>query len=232
MKKLNISLFAALFFFFFANQAQASGTNCAIVYGGGYTGSESCAKLRIDKKVQNPSTKEFVDGLYGNDPKYAVNQQVPFQITVQNVSDTKISTIEVVDTLPQYVQFVSGPGSYNKDANTLSFVIASLEPGQSQTVTIQTKVTDQAINTNNGYVCVTNNVRTVVKDMANSDDSAQFCIAQTLKVYPPVLGIKQTPPTGPVDAALPILISMAGAGMYLTRKTHLRVIKKRGGVTK
>lgn len=228
-----ISLLFTLFLSFaLAGQAQAaSGTNCTSLYGGGYKASQACTTVMIDKKVQKPGTKDFVDGLSGNDPKYQVNQEVTFQVVVQNTGSEKLTDVVVTDTLPQYVTFVAGPGSYDKAANKLTFTIPSLESGQSQTFHIKTKVVENVTFPNNGFTCVTNYVQVTEKNGASADDSTLFCVERPVKVEPPVKGVKTTPPTGPLDAALPILVSMAGAGMYLTRKTRL-IAKKRGGVTK
>jgi|GEM_PF-6502029 len=220
MNKLKLSLFAALFFFLFAGQAQASGSNCAAVYGGGYSGSQSCAKISVDKKVLKPGTKDYVDGLSANDPKYSVNQDVTFQIVVQNVGNENLTDITVVDTLPQNLIYSSGAGSYDKNTNKLSFKITNLDVNTTQTFYVVARVNENFAFGDKGFVCVTNYVTATGQNGIASDDAAQLCVERQLKVYPPVLGIKQTPPTGPADAALPILLSMAGAGIYLTKKTY------------
>jgi uncharacterized repeat protein (TIGR01451 family) len=226
-------LFAGILSLSFVGQAQAaSGTNCVAMYGGGYASTTSCAQITIDKKVLKPGTKEYVDGLSGNDPKYQAGQEVTFEIVVKNVGSEKLNTITVTDTLPQFVTFVSGPGSYDKGTNKLTFVISSLESGASQTFYIKTKVADNVTFPEKGFTCVTNYVNATVKESVSAEDSTLFCIERVLKVQPPVLGVKQTPPTGPLDAALPILMAMGGAGAFLKHKTHAMIVKKRGGVTK
>lgn len=201
-------------------QAQAGG-NCTGFYGGGYTGSESCAKITIDKKVLKPGTKDYVDGLSALDVKYHSADTVVFQIVVQNSGSQPLTNLTVVDTLPQYVTFVSGAGSFDKATNKLTLTIPTLNSNESQTVYVSTKVNDAITFNNNGVVCTTNAVHVSTSQGAAADDTAQFCIERAAKVYAPVLGVKQTPPTGPVDAALPILVSMAGAGMYLIKKVRI-----------
>lgn len=204
-------------FLVLASQAQASGTNCSGFYGGTYTGSVACTKVSIDKKVQKPATNEYVDNLSALDAKYNPTQEVTFQIVVQNVGSEKLNNIVVTDTLPQFVTFVSGPGSYDKNTNKLTFVIASLESGASQTIFVKTKIVDNVTFPNNGFTCVTNHVLAAAG--ASAEDSAQFCIERPMKVYPPVLGVKQTPPTGPEAAALPVLLGMGGFGWFLRKRT-------------
>jgi uncharacterized repeat protein (TIGR01451 family) len=195
-------------------QAHASGSNCAVGMYGQSVGP--CTKIVVDKKVQKPGTKDFVDSLSALDSKYHVGDTVTFQIVVQNTGKD-ITNLEVVDTLPQNVQFVSGPGKYDKSSNKLSFNISSLESGKSQTFYITTKVVDSIAFGNNGYVCVNNYVHAKDKNGATSDDAAQFCVERVLKVYPPK-PVKQAPPTGPEAVAIPALYGMAGAGMYLRKR--------------
>lgn len=221
---MNILKIILLFFFvvlFVPQPVQASG-GCSGSYGGyTYTGSQSCAKIAIDKKVQKPGTKEYVDGLSVIDPKYKVGQEVIYQIIVTNSGPNKLEKIVVTDTLPQYVTFVSGPGSYDKDTNKLSYVIGVLESGKSDTVYIKTKIADTVSFSEKGYICVTNYVNVKENGGASAEDSTQFCLERQLQVEKPVLGAKETPATGPEAAVLPILLSMAGAGMYLRKKVQI-----------
>lgn len=218
--------------FTLVGQAHASSTSCNGFYGGTYTGSMICNQITIDKKVQKPGAKDYVDNLSALDIKYTPGQEVSFQIVVQNTGSEKLTDIVVADTLPQFVTFVAGPGIYDKTVNKLTFTIESLESGQSQTFHVKGKVAGDINFPEKGFSCLVNHVRASEKGGASAEDTAQFCIERPMKVQPPVLGVKQTPPTGPMDAALPVLISMAGAGMYLTRKTRSMIVKKRGGVTK
>lgn len=215
-----IAFFTLFLPFIFVTQAQASGTNCVSMYGGGYAATQSCTNITIDKKVQKPGSKDFVDGLSGNDAKYNPGQEVNFQITVQNVGSDKITNLVVTDTLPQFVTFVAGPGSYDKNANKLTFVVASLESGQSQTIYIKTKIVDNVTFPDKGFTCVTNFVRGTEQSGINVDDSTLFCIERPLKIYQPVLGVKQTPSTGPEAAALPVLFGMGGFGWFLRKKPN------------
>ncbi|HEX8931846.1 MAG TPA: hypothetical protein VF810_01695, partial [Patescibacteria group bacterium] len=133
MNNLKIAFFSLLLFVAFATPALASGSDCTGMYGGSYTGSQSCSKISIDKKVQKPGSKDFVDGLSGLDPKYHSGDIVNFQVVVQNVGSDTASNITITDSLPDFVTFVSGPGSYDSNSKKLTFNIASLKSGESQT---------------------------------------------------------------------------------------------------
>src|SRR5581483_5333852 len=58
-----------------------SATICAPLYNGGQI-CPQVDNLLIDKKIQNPSTKEFVDNLSSMDPTYQAGQPIFFTITV------------------------------------------------------------------------------------------------------------------------------------------------------
>src|SRR4051812_26729127 len=78
---------------------------CEPIYGGGET-CVSKGNIVVNKTVQNPTTKEYVDNLsLSNDPKFGVNQDVLFQITVKNTGDQNLSTVTVTDTFPNYLNF-------------------------------------------------------------------------------------------------------------------------------
>lgn len=206
----------------FAGVAQASGSNsaCTTVSTGTYTSKESCVKITIDKKVLKPGTSDYVDGLSATDPKYGIDQNVTFKVVVQNVGDENLTDITVVDALPQNVTYVSGAGNYDQGRNELSFNIDNLEVGKSQEFFIVAKTTNSMSFGDKGFVCVTNNVRASANKGVQVDDAAQFCVERPLKVQPPVI-VKKTPPTGPMDAALPILMSMGGAGIFLRKKFNI-----------
>src|SRR3989338_3144524 len=91
----------------------------APVYGGGVVVSRG--EMLLDKKVKNPATGVFVDHLGPTDPKYRPQTVVTFQINLRNAGDSALENITVVDTLPRYLDFMDGPGTYNKDENTLTF---------------------------------------------------------------------------------------------------------------
>ncbi|HSA83873.1 MAG TPA: hypothetical protein VLF20_03220 [Patescibacteria group bacterium] len=219
LKVFIYTLFLAVLAVLFVPQAQASGTDsrCTVVSTGQYSSKESCIKLIIDKKVLKPGTKDYVDGLSVSDPKYNLDQQVTFQVVVQNVGAEELSDITIVDTMPQNVDYVSGAGSYDAGSRKLTFKLDKLTVGQSQTFYIVGKVTNAIAFGENGYVCVTNYVQASAKNGLSVDDAAQFCVERPVKVYEPV-PVKKTPATGPEMLAIPMLFGMGGAGVFLRRK--------------
>jgi uncharacterized repeat protein (TIGR01451 family) len=224
MKKLFVlSLFAL--FATFTNNALAN-TSCQPIYGGG----ESCnqtGNVILDKTVQNPSNGLYVNSLNVNDPKYAPGQTVNFQITIRNTENSTLSNVEVKDILPQFVSFVSGPGSFDANTNTLTFNIGNFPANEARTYTIQGKVASAgSFPFSEGTTCVVNQSIMNVSNGQSAKDNAQFCIQTKttittkagLPVYPAPV-ITTTPSTGPEMLPFLALIPTGIAGFILRKKS-------------
>lgn len=224
IKQLTTTLFAAGILLATANTSYASGngygqSNCKVIYGGG----KVCAtkiEFSIDKKVQTPNKGgEYVDNLSINDAKFAPNSEVAFKVTIKNTGDNKIEKLEVVDTLPQNMTFVSGAGTYNKDSNTVSYTINNFEKGATNEQTFVAKIAaDSALPKDQATVCLTNNVKATDNNGSTATDSSAFCIERILsnKVYDKV-PVTSVPSTGPGMLSLLGLIP-AGLIGYKLRK--------------
>ncbi|EKD86769.1 MAG: hypothetical protein ACD_37C00152G0003 [uncultured bacterium] len=232
MAKILLSSFFAFYVsLFLAGTSLASygSVACQPIYGGGQT-CVTTEKISINKTVLNPlkskggTTDVFVDNLSINDPKYAPTQTVKFQLTVTNSGNSTLNTVTVYDILPDFVDFVSGPGNFDKNSRTLTFNLSNLNPNESRTYTIVGKVVSPtSMPSDQGVVCVVNQSIAKFSDQ-ESRDNAQFCIERKvttkggLPVVPPP-SITQTPPTGPEMLPLIGLIPTAGIGFLLRRKS-------------
>lgn len=230
MKKILISLFAAgLLFANITSSAIAAGeSNCQVVYGGG----EICnpqIKFTINKMVQKPGKGggDFVDNLTLNDPKFFANQTVSFKVIVENTGNTTITNLSVVDTFPNFVTFVAGSGSFDKNNNTLTFNIGTLEAGKKAEFIINGKIFEEKNLPNNQAVtCVTNNVKAKDSSSSEASDSSQFCIEKNVLGAAPTPEIfvkippKSIPATGPEMLPLLGLIPAGITGFYLRRKSR------------
>ena len=228
MKKfIFISLITGFISLSLASSASAS-TSCQPIYGGG----ETCVQvgnISINKTVQNPTTGSFVDNLSVNDPKYSPTSTVNFQITVTNTGSGNISSTTVKDTFPNYVTFVSGPGSFDSNSKVLTFTVGNLAAGASQTFNVSAKVADQnSLPADQGVTCVVNQVNATSNDNQQSSDNSQFCIEKPtqpgtttkggLKVFP-APKVVTTPATGPEMLPLIGLIPGGLFGIFLRRKS-------------
>ncbi len=227
MKKLII--FSIVLFAFFGLLTKKANADCQSVYGGGQTCTYN---FTISKSVQVPGKGggQYVHNLGTSDALYTPSQSVNYQIVVTNTGSNNIPSLNVVDTFPQYVTFVSGVGNYNSSNNTLNFTVTNLNPGQSLTYVITAQIASNIPSTS-GPFCVINQVTATDTNGQTQSDSSQLCIQQpTATPSPtvaPVPSIKTTPPTGP--EMLPLLGLLPGAlgGMLLRKKS--KQLTKEGG---
>lgn len=160
-----------------------------------------------------------------SDPKFGVNQTVTFKITVKNTSNSKLTNLTLTDTLPDYVDFVSGVGSFDSKTKVLTIKLDKLDAGEARDFFVQAKVKD-VLPKDQNVTCVVNQAMVTVGDK-KSQDNAGFCIEKVvnptvtkggLKVFPPTT-VEKTPETGPEAIALFGLIPSALGGLFLRRKS-------------
>ncbi len=234
MKRLGliITVFAVGLLGASSSYASYGSVACQPVYGGG----ENCltvGNLLLNKMVLDPSSdtkgkaENYVENLSLNDSKYVADETIKFKLDVTNTGNKTISQVSVTDNLPNYVKFVSGPGSMNSNTNVLSFSLSNLNPNETRSYIIVGKIVDNSsLPKGQGNVCTVNQAE-ATSDSNNSQDNAQFCITTTpgtsttkggLPVYP-APQMKQTPATGAEMFSLLGLIPAAGAGLFLRKKS-------------
>lgn len=215
----------------FATPAFAD-TTCTTIYGGG----QSCVQngnVIINKKVENPTKSgDFQDNL-GSDKPYAADHIVNFQITITNNGGTTLGTVTVKDIIPSQTTFVSGPGNFDANTNTLTYTESNVQPNESrtQTVTVRTKPADQLpAQTMN---CEPINQALATANGQTSQDNASFCISKTITTVVPSVPVTTkggltifpsptvttTPKTGPEMFALAALVPAGALGQFLRKKT-------------
>lgn len=208
-----------------AGFANASGSNCQIIYGGGQVCNNNI-EFSLNKMVQVPGKGggNFVDNLTVNDAKYAAGQNVPFRITVTNTGDTSITHIRVTDTLPQFLTFVSGDGNFDQNAKTITFDVNNLDVGKVQEFNIVAKVVDDSqLPQDQSTLCTVNQVQAIADNGDTASDSSQICIAKQITSAPTPTVFTTVPPksipnTGPEMLPLLGLIPAGLAGLKLRKK--------------
>ena len=218
----------------FALKPQMAEAQCTALYGGG----ESCPSkysYSIQKLVQKPgkSGGEYVNNLSINDAKYSPTQTVSFEITVKNTGSQTIPTITIVDTFPQFVSFVSGPGSFDSNNKTLTYTINNLEAGKSVKNTVTGKIADSNLMpSDQGIICLINQARAKDNNGVENASSSQFCVQKqvlggsTPQVLP-APKVTSTPATGP--EMLPLLALLPGAlGGFILRRKSQKTFKTGG----
>jgi len=149
--------------------------NCKPIYGGG----KSCVQdesLKIDTLVKNPGDNSFTDNLETGGDKYAPGQEIVFRVEVTNTGTSSLEDVEITNTLPSYVVFKSGQGTFDKNNNTLKLTISELQENDKKSFDIKANIAEQSkLPTQTGLTCLTNRV-TAVSDNRRSMDNAQFCV--------------------------------------------------------
>lgn len=210
LKKISFILIALFATAFFYTDMASADISCPNVYGA------NCpvGNLILDKKVRNPKTGELVDALSANSSNFLAGQEVNFRIEVKNTGSAEINNISVQDILPEFVDFISGPGNFDKGSRKLSWGIDKLSGGESKFFDIKVKVKSGKDLPSMDISCVTNFAE-AKKDNMVSQDTATFCI-QTK-----VLGVtKELPKTGFGNTEKTLLISvlMLTASGYLLKR--------------
>lgn len=193
----------------------AYGGGCVPVYGGGVQCPRP-GQVLLDKKVRNPSTGVFVDNLGLSDPRYRPAWIVTFRIFVKNPGDELLQNVTVTDQLPQFIDYMSGPGSYDSKSRILTFNVSNLAGGTTQTYDIKARVALQAVLPAEKSVVCPVNVVDAASDGQKDHDEAQFCVEKELVV-----------PTVPKAGPEHWLLSIGGlgttliVGLYLKKKATI-----------
>lgn len=221
---LTIALFATTFSVLPVNAAGQS--NCQIVYGGGEV-CEDQVKFTINKLVQKPGKGggDFVDNLTVNDPRFAPNQNVNFKIVIENTGNKDITNLNVVDSFPNFLSFVSGVGNSREGDKTVNFTVGRINRGQRTEFVITAKTGPESAMGNQAISCVVNNVKATSPDGSVAEDNAQICVERAVISVPaPQVfqkpQVSQIPATGPELGYLAALIPTGLAGIFLKRKAR------------
>lgn len=170
------------------------------------------SQISMNKLVQNPSTGQFVDNLNSTEFKFLPKQEVLFRLEVKNNGQTDLNNIQVKDRLPDFLDFISGPGTFDEASKTLNFNIDKLSPGESKVFDLKASVKTIDM----GSICVTNFAEAKVNNLI-AQDTAVICIEKK------VLGeVTKLPVTGPSSLLIIIFsISLFLTSTYLNKKIKI-----------
>lgn len=174
-----------------------------------YGGGEEEVDVLIDKMVKDPGNDKYVDNLSVSDYKFSAEQEVIFRLTVKNTGDKTLNDVEVKDILPSYIDFVSGPGSWDSGNRTLKFDFDDLDPGESRDFEVKGRIKSES-DLPEGRVCVTNKGEVRVEDEYD-EDTAGLCIGKEVKE-------EVLPPTGLGTMLLVGTLLIGAAGVYTVGK--------------
>lgn len=213
MMRIRFLVIFILFYFLPTAVFAQVNSSCPSIYGA------KCPTgvLFIDKKVKNPQTGELVESLSANGPTFLPGQEVSFRVETKNSGSADMNNIQVQDKLPDFVDFISGPGNFDKNSKTLTWSIDKLKPGEFKLFDVKVRVKTQKDLPDLDLPCVTNFIQ-AQQDKNMAQDSSVFCI-QTR-----VLGaVPELPKTGPKETTM-ILI---GSSTLLIMSIYLFLKGKR-----
>lgn len=204
--------------------------------------------LSIDKQVEDPQTKKYIDSLTTVSNFLPSGEKMTFRITIKNTSNKTISKILLEDTLPSSLTYNSGDGRYDAKTHKFSDIIEKLDKGQSRTYTLTTSVNLDKLNASSA--CSINHAM-ITQNNKKGSDYVKLCInasqkgansqppqknvagqtttkgSITTKGGLPVFNNQQTPvktpDTGPEMLGILGLPAFAGLG-YILRKKSLNKI--------
>lgn len=189
---------------------------CTTQYGGTTTCNPS--DLTINKQVYNPVTKVYVENLTTTDTTFTPGNEVTYRLIVKNGSGETFQA-SIKDILPPYMEFVSGPGSYNKDTRVLEFKMENLIAGETRTQDIVAKVVNaDRFPAGKSLFCVVNVAEARALNRFDSD-SAQICLKNG------EVTVTKLPVAGFEDYAM--LLPFAGVmlGGFALLKSNKRITK-------
>jgi len=201
-------LFVVLLFLFFTLPVRGQ-------YGQ-YGAPAPSQSILIEKTVSKPGSSDFVDNLSPSDPRFAPGQQITFRLKVKNTSNINLTNVTVKDFVPDFLQPVSGPGSFDSGSRSISFSAGDFAVNEEKTFFLTMKVVAQdQLPADKGIICEINKAQAFT-DQVSDEDTAQFCIEKQ------VVGVTQVPTAGP-ELGLAILTfdaAILGAGFWLRKRTN------------
>jgi uncharacterized repeat protein (TIGR01451 family) len=170
----------------------------------------------VNKKVRHPiNMNVFVENLTSNDTAYSPNDIVEYDIAVTNTSNVNYSEVTVSDTLPSYVTFDGGIGSYNSATNVLTYTLTNLNAGQTVHSRFTVKVKAASAFAHDLTCDVNNYVKVTGPNGQTDDDNASLCV-QTR-----VLGVTTLPVAGFEDYAFTLpfaVMAVLGSALFIASR--------------
>lgn len=195
----------------FLTARSVSADGCTTQYGG-YGSVCPPIDLSINKQVQNPVTGIFVENLMSTDATFSPGSNVVYKLTVINSSGETFSTVTIKDTLPQYMTFVAGPGTYDAESRVLTIIEKDMIAGETRKFEVAAKVAEKENLPETNFFCVTN-LASAQSTGRSDEDTSESCITTE------VLGAKYLPVAGFNDLFLIIpFVTLGFTGMVLLKK--------------
>ena len=182
-------------------------------------GPSPVQSVTIDKMVNRPDNGSYVDNLSPSDPRFAPGQDVWFQIKVRNPNDQTLYGITVKDFVPDFLDVIATPGSYDAGNRTITINAGDFGGQQEKIYTVHARVVGSgSITDNKGIFCLTNRSQ-AYNSSVSDEDTAQFCVEKP-NTPATVTNVTTIPSTGPEMGLALLTLEALGlsAGLYLRKK--------------
>ncbi len=181
-------------------------------------GNAPVTQISLNKTVKDPISGNFVKNLGVNNKTFQSGDQVVYHLDITNNGNTSFGFVDVTDTLPAYLSFLSGPGTYNQGNRQLKFRIDNLTPGSTQTREIVAQVVPKGqLPSDNAEFCIVNAASLQTNTGQTASDTAQVCIGKKVPGTP----VKQLPATGSQEVALGLFfLTTLGLGIVLKKAKY------------
>jgi uncharacterized repeat protein (TIGR01451 family) len=165
------------------------------------------SQISVDKKIRSVSQKDWYDNLGTDNNIFSAEDLIEFKIIIKNSGDSKLTNIQLTDYLPQYLNTVFYPGSFDEENRQIHWSFDSLESGEEKESRIRVQVVKADQLPNSSQFCLTNKVEVKTAEGPADGDTAQFCLeTRVLAEKLPEAGTK-------IIFATLITISFAGLGI-------------------
>ncbi len=177
----------------------------------------------IDKLIAEPGTATnkggvnagiYRDNLPANGERFMPGEEVVFKLLVKNITNTTLQNISVVDRVPEFVEPLVGPGTYNSVNRTITYVIKELKPDVEDVAYIRMKVFAQnKLPANQILFAQINNAEATANGQKDQDSAQYFVEKQPIVV-------NQVPKTGPALGLAFLALQGLGLAIGLKLRTH------------
>lgn len=178
-----------------------------------YENGAPSRQIIIDKKVKPDEWTEWYDNLSSDVVVFTADDKIDFKVLIKNSGENDLSNIEVIDYLPDHVNFVSGPEGAIREGREVKWTIDHLNPGEEKEFTLQVQVVKSENLPEYDLFCVVNRVKATAESGESDEDTAQICVETR------ILGAAIQPEAGAELWLLASsLLGISGLGLVLSRK--------------
>lgn len=181
-------------------------------------------QLFFNKLVKNPELAKtpdkdpFVKSI--TDFKFTPDSEVTFKLEIKNTTQNELNNIQIKDKIPDLLDFVSGPGSFDATTTrTLNISVDKLAVNETKSFEFKAKVKFSNNLAPNTPVCLTNSAEARVNELF-TQSNADFCIEN--KVLSTTEGLPRTGVSNTVAIFALSTLSLFSAIYFLGKKTYMK----------